>query len=95
MSERKVHIVNSDGVRVFNRLIDDGRALLPFASGVGFVSRDYVRQAALEIREGWPGDACDICDGRRGGVPGNENRVGGILMCDYCHADHLAATESP
>lgn len=34
-------------------------------------------------------DACQICHGERGGVPGNENIVDGIVMCDYCHADTL------
>lgn len=37
-----------------------------------------------------PLDACQLCRGTRGGVPGNENRVpiAGLLvtMCDYCHA---------
>jgi hypothetical protein len=31
-------------------------------------------------------DKCEICHGFRGGVRGNENRVDGIVMCDYCHA---------
>ena len=34
-------------------------------------------------------DACKICKGTRGGYLGNEQIVGGILMCDYCHADHI------
>jgi hypothetical protein len=33
--------------------------------------------------------ACEVCGGDRGGVPGNENIVGGVVMCDYCHADHI------
>lgn len=32
-------------------------------------------------------DKCETCGGSRGGVPGNENRVDGKLMCDYCHGD--------
>jgi hypothetical protein len=32
---------------------------------------------------------CEVCGGLRGGVPGNENIVGGVVMCDYCHADHI------
>lgn len=31
-------------------------------------------------------DDCEICDGVRGGVPGNENVIDGVVMCDYCHA---------
>ncbi len=30
-------------------------------------------------------DACESCHGARGGVPGNENIVGGRVLCDYCH----------
>lgn len=32
-------------------------------------------------------DACEVCHGERGGVPGNENIVEGVTCCDYCHAD--------
>jgi hypothetical protein len=31
-------------------------------------------------------DACQVCDGERGGTPGNENVVNGVIVCDYCHA---------
>lgn len=31
-------------------------------------------------------DNCELCLGAKGGVRGNENRVRGIVMCDYCHA---------
>lgn len=31
-------------------------------------------------------DDCSICQGRSGGVPGNENVIRGKLVCDYCHA---------
>lgn len=30
-------------------------------------------------------DNCEICEGRRGGMKGNENIVDGIVMCDYCY----------
>ncbi len=30
-------------------------------------------------------DNCEVCDGRSG-VPGNENIVEGLTVCDYCHA---------
>ena len=29
-------------------------------------------------------DDCVRCDGRNGGVPGNENIVDGSPVCDYC-----------
>jgi len=34
-------------------------------------------------------DHCEECGGVNGGVPGNENIVGGKVICDYCHAKHL------
>jgi hypothetical protein len=30
-------------------------------------------------------DACQVCHGEKGGEPGNENIIGGVIMCDYCH----------
>ncbi len=42
-------------------------------------------------------DNCEVCNGKRGGTPGNENicnvTVAGtpikytITVCDYCHSD--------
>lgn len=29
-------------------------------------------------------DNCEVCHGERGGVPGNENVVNGVIICDYC-----------
>lgn len=34
-------------------------------------------------------DNCEICLGRNGGVPGNENIIDGVVQCDYCAADTL------
>lgn len=31
-------------------------------------------------------DNCQACWGQKGGVRGNENRVGGMVLCDYCTA---------
>jgi hypothetical protein len=43
-------------------------------------------------------DKCKICQGNRGGVPGNENVLvtEGIhcILCDYCHADLLTWSET-
>jgi hypothetical protein len=30
-------------------------------------------------------DACQICLGTRGGVPGNENVIDDVVVCDYCY----------
>jgi|GEM_PF-5424251 len=35
-------------------------------------------------------DTCQICQGAKGGVPGNENVVDGVVVCDYCHAEQLS-----
>jgi hypothetical protein len=32
------------------------------------------------------GDDCVHCQGRNGGVPGNENMIDGEPVCDYCSA---------
>lgn len=29
-------------------------------------------------------DNCQVCQGAKGGVLGNENRYMGLVMCDYC-----------
>lgn len=34
-------------------------------------------------------DNCSRCHGERGGVPGNENIVNGVVLCDYCHSDDI------
>lgn len=40
-------------------------------------------------------DACSICQGANGGVPGNENVIEGQLVCDYCHAETLRPLPLP
>ncbi len=34
-------------------------------------------------------DNCQRCQGAKGGVPGNENRVGGETLCDYCTSETM------
>jgi hypothetical protein len=34
-------------------------------------------------------DRCAECKGAKGGAYGNENVIGGRLVCDYCHADMM------
>lgn len=34
-------------------------------------------------------DNCQICNGKRGGVFGNENIEDGVVICDYCHSDRM------
>ena len=36
---------------------------------------------------------CELCGGRSGGVPGNDNIVDGLVVCDYCHASMLREEE--
>lgn len=38
------------------------------------------------IKEAKDRDACQLCGGFRGGVPGNENVIDGVTVCDYCSA---------
>ena len=33
-------------------------------------------------------DNCEVCQGKRGGVRGNENIMDGKRMCDYCSVDY-------
>jgi hypothetical protein len=39
-------------------------------------------------------DNCSVCKGARGGVRGNENNIDGVVMCDYCHAEHMDKQEA-
>lgn len=47
-----------------------------------------------ELMDGYLGDEptirddCETCDGTRG-IRGNENIIGGKVICDYCHADTI------
>lgn len=38
-------------------------------------------------------DNCQVCRGARGGVKGNENRLDGIVVCDYCHSTIMTFRE--
>lgn len=40
-------------------------------------------------------DNCQICLGSRGGVRGNENRVDGLVVCDYCHSGIMGNVSYP
>lgn len=35
-------------------------------------------------------DGCLVCNGVSGGVPGNENVIDGVVICDYCTATLIA-----
>ncbi len=37
-------------------------------------------------------EPCCKCAGKRGGVPGNETTVKGLIVCYYCGADMIGAT---
>ena len=51
------------------------------------------RAAAAEDVRKLKRDACQVCHGMKGGEPGNENIVDGIVMCDYCHAEKVLHVE--
>lgn len=36
-------------------------------------------------------DGCQMCLGAKGGVSGNENRLGDLVVCDYCTSALLPA----
>lgn len=38
-------------------------------------------------------DNCQICKGAKGGVPGNENVIDNVVMCDYCHAAKIKSDQ--
>ncbi len=46
--------------------------------------RDTLRAELDKLKEQ---KACEICNGAKGGVRGNENRIDGKIVCDYCSAD--------
>lgn len=56
----------------------------------GFLNRYDVNSRITQ----WfnPLDNCEVCKGAKGGVRGNENRVNGVVMCDYCHAETMESS---
>ena len=55
---------------------------------------EHDQQAAEGGQERTGRSACQFCNGTHGGTPGNENIIGGVVMCDYCHALFLQAAEA-
>ncbi len=47
-----------------------------------------IRLFSLGIR-----DKCQICHGNKCGVPGNENIIEGVILCDYCSAERMKFDE--
>lgn len=46
-----------------------------------------VRLQAMRMYEALtPRDGCKFCLGHKGGEPGNENVIKGVVVCDYCTA---------
>lgn len=39
-------------------------------------------------------DKCQFCLGAKGGVLGNENVIGGVVICDYCTSLYMDARDS-
>lgn len=52
---------------------------------------EWMKQNNVLCREP---DGCDFCHGAKGGVPGNEQVVGGYTMCDYCYIIFLTARQN-
>ncbi|AFU86738.1 hypothetical protein D869_gp176 [Caulobacter phage CcrRogue] len=53
--------------------------------------RRFKETVQAQERDGVQRDGCEVCNGSRGGVPGNENVVDGKVVCDYCHVDIMDA----
>ena len=88
------------------KLCADLRALVKEGRKISFIvmaseSTDMVGEMGVTAapsdyswRKRRPPDHCEVCHGDRGGVRGNENVVGGQVICDYCHADKLEKENS-
>lgn len=62
---------------------------------VGHVDLNALASAAMQYLNPVVGrDDCVVCDGTRGGMPGNENLVHGHKVCDYCTADQTTARQN-
>ncbi len=57
---RKVHVLRSDGTRIYNFLLDTGGNVIKFDSGDGFVTREYCKRYGWVIVDGWACRQCDI-----------------------------------
>lgn len=58
----------------------------------GHIDLNSLASAAMQYLNPVVGrDHCVVCDGTRGGMPGNENLINGQPVCDYCHADQMTA----
>jgi hypothetical protein len=56
---------------------------------------DHPARPSYSIRAITVRDNCSVCRGERGGVPGNENRIDGTVMCDYCSVDYVKKMKGP
>jgi hypothetical protein len=69
--------------------------------GAEYESANYFRRLEEEDslpaapQEGTVKDACEVCKGESGGVPGNENIVNGVVMCDYCSSKTMEPVSAP
>ena len=61
----------------------------------GHVDLNALASAAMQYLNPVVGrDDCVVCGGTRGGMPGNENLINGVPVCDYCHADKMSARQN-
>lgn len=50
----------------------------------GQAERAIADRVASQLASDPQRDGCQFCRGAKGGTPGNENRIGGVTICDYC-----------
>ena len=49
----------------------------------------YFRENLPPMQDLAARDGCEFCLGAKGGVPGNENVIGKVVVCDYCTALYM------
>lgn len=81
-------------------LKDDAVALRFMGSGASTqVTVGQIRKmldVIYQCEDGYPiPKHCEICNGKKGGVPGNNVIINGKRVCDYCHADGSYNKDDP
>ena len=65
------------------RVFTNRQGARDFAGNSGAV--EEIETFATEVKQDASAlDGCKMCLGAKGGVPGNENIIGGVVVCDYC-----------
>ncbi len=79
VSRTRVDVVGTTPTRYRIRAVERTR--------LGGRSRWLDPGAVALVPKGAIRDNCERCAGTKGGVPGNENRVGGRVLCDDCSVE--------